>query len=140
MREKVMDALKRHFRPEFLNRIDEVIVFHQLTMSEVTAIVDLLLKRVRTQLESKALDMALTEDAKILLAEKGFDPQLGARPLRRAIQRFLEDPLSEKVLHKEFPAGSTVLVDVDPSDDERHLSFVALETPDQPPVELADQG
>jgi ATP-dependent Clp protease ATP-binding subunit ClpC len=140
MREKVMDALKRHFRPEFLNRIDEVIVFHQLTMSEVTAIVDLLLRRVRTQLESQALDMALTEDAKILLAEKGFDPQLGARPLRRAIQRFLEDPLSEKVLHKEFPAGSTVLVDVDPSDDERHLSFVALETPDQPPVELADQG
>ena len=140
MREKVMEALKRHFRPEFLNRIDEVIVFHQLTMSEVTAIVDLLLKRVRTQLESQALDMALTEDAKILLAEKGFDPQLGARPLRRAIQRFLEDPLSEKVLHKEFPAGSTVLVDVDPSDDEGHLSFVALETPDQPPVELADQG
>jgi len=139
MREKVMDALKRHFRPEFLNRIDEVIVFHQLTMSEVTAIVDLLLKRVRIQLESQALDMALTEDAKILLAEKGFDPQLGARPLRRAIQRFLEDPLSEKVLHKEFPAGSTVLVDVDPSEDGL-LSFVALETPDQPPVELADQG
>ena len=139
MREKVMEALKRHFRPEFLNRIDEVIVFHELTMDEVKAIVDLLLKRVRTQLESQALDMALTDDAKVLLAKKGFDPQLGARPLRRAIQRLLEDPLSEKVLHKEFPAGSTVLVDVDPSDDE-HLSFVALETPDQPPVELADQG
>jgi ATP-dependent Clp protease ATP-binding subunit ClpC len=139
MREKVMDALKRHFRPEFLNRVDEVIVFHQLTMEEVKAIVDLLLRRVRTQLESQALDMALTEDAKVLLAEKGFDPQLGARPLRRAIQRLLEDPLSEKVLHKEFPAGVTILIDID-SSDPKHLNFVALETPDQPPVELADQG
>ena len=139
MREKVMDALKRHFRPEFLNRIDEVIVFHELTMDEVMLIVDLLLSRVRTQLESQALDMALTEGAKKVLAEKGYDPQLGARPLRRAIQRLLEDPLSEKVLHKEFPAGSTILVDKD-EEEEEHLSFQALETPDQPPVELADQG
>jgi ATP-dependent Clp protease ATP-binding subunit ClpC len=139
IKDKVMDALKGHFRPEFLNRIDEVIVFHELTMDEVKEIVDLLLRRVRTQLESQALDMVLTEQAKELLAKKGYDPQLGARPLRRAIQRLLEDPLSERVLHKDFTAGSTVLVDVDGEEEER-LSFAPVETPDQPPVELADQG
>ena len=139
IRDKVMDALKGHFRPEFLNRIDEVIVFHELTMDEVKQIVDLLLIRVRGQLESRALDLVLTDDAKHLLAKKGYDPQLGARPLRRSIQRLLEDPLSEKVLYKEFPAGSTIFVDVD-SDSDGELRFEAVETPDQPPVELADQG
>jgi len=137
MREKVMEALKRHFRPEFLNRIDEVIVFHELTMAEVKEIVDLLLKRVRTQLESQAIDLALNDAAKQLLATKGYDPQLGARPLRRAIQQLLEDPLSEKVLHKEFPAGSTVLVDIDPDEPDR-LNFVSVETPDSPSLEMAE--
>ncbi|MGB5531581.1 MAG: ATP-dependent Clp protease ATP-binding subunit [Acidimicrobiia bacterium] len=137
MRERVVESLKKHFRPEFLNRIDEVIVFHELTKEEVKTIVDLLIARVRTQLESQAIDLALSDAAKTRLAEKGYDPQLGARPLRRAIQRLLEDPLSERVLHREFPAGSTVLVDIDEEDDER-LSFVSIETPDQPPVELAD--
>ncbi|HHC07488.1 MAG TPA: ATP-dependent Clp protease ATP-binding subunit [Actinobacteria bacterium] len=139
MREKVTEALKRHFRPEFLNRIDEVIVFHELTMDEVKQIVDLLLQRVRKQLESQSLDLVLTDAAKELIAKKGYDPELGARPLRRAIQRILEDPLSEKVLNSEFPAGSTILVDVDPEDPER-VTFSAVETPNQPPVELADQG
>ncbi len=140
IKDKVMDALKRHFRPEFLNRIDEVIVFHELTMDEVKQIVDLLLARVRSQLESQALDLALSDGAKELLAKNGYDPQLGARPLRRAIQRLLEDPLSEKVLYKEFTAGATVLVDVSTDDEEDELTFDAVETPDQPPVELADQG
>ncbi len=139
IKEKVTEALKRHFRPEFLNRIDEVIVFHELTMDEVKEIVDLLLRRVRQQLESQALELVLTEDAKERLAKKGYDPQLGARPLRRAIQRLMEDPLSEKVLYKEFSAGSTIFVDVDPEDGER-LSFAAIAAPDKPPVELADQG
>jgi len=137
MREKVVDSLKKHFRPEFLNRIDEVIVFHELTQAEVKTIVDLLVARVRTQLESQAIDLALSDAAKTRLAEKGYDPQLGARPLRRAIQRLLEDPLSERVLQREFPAGSTILVDIDEDDDDS-LSFVSIETPDQPPVELAD--
>jgi ATP-dependent Clp protease ATP-binding subunit ClpC len=137
MREKVMEALKTHFRPEFLNRIDEVIVFHELTIEEVKEIVDLLLMRVRDQLENQALDLVLTEDAKELLGKKGYDPQLGARPLRRAIQRMLEDPLSEKVLFKEFPAGSTILVTIDEDDPER-LAFESVETPDKPPVELAE--
>jgi ATP-dependent Clp protease ATP-binding subunit ClpC len=137
MREKVMDALKLHFRPEFLNRIDEVIVFHELTIDEVKTIVDLLLTRLREQLESQALDLVLTDDAKELLAKKGYDPQLGARPLRRAIQRLLEDPLSEKVLFKEFPAGSTILVTVD-ADDPEGLAFDPIETPDKPLVDFAE--
>ncbi len=138
MKEKVTEALKVHFRPEFLNRIDDVIVFHELSMDEVKQIVDFFLRRVRDQLESQALDLALTEDAKDLMAKTGYDPQLGARPLRRAIQRMLEDPLSEKVLYKEFPAGATILVDVDTEDPER-LSFTSVETPDQPPLEMADE-
>jgi ATP-dependent Clp protease ATP-binding subunit ClpC len=139
MKEKVTDALKQHFRPEFLNRIDEVIVFHELTMDEVKSIVDLMLERVREQLDSQSLDLALTDAAKELLASEGYDPQLGARPLRRAIQRLLEDPLSEKVLFGEFSAGSTVLVDAD-GDEERKLTFSAVETPDVPPVEMADSS
>ncbi|MGA9596212.1 MAG: ATP-dependent Clp protease ATP-binding subunit [Acidimicrobiia bacterium] len=138
MKGKVTEALKRHFRTEFLNRIDDVIVFHELTMGEVKQIVELFLRRVRDQLESQALDMALTEAAKELIAKKGYDPQLGARPLRRAIQRMLEDPLSEKVLYKEFPAGATVFVDLDEEDPDR-LSFASFETPDQPPLEMADE-
>ncbi|HSG78380.1 MAG TPA: ATP-dependent Clp protease ATP-binding subunit [Acidimicrobiia bacterium] len=134
---KVTEALKQQFRPEFLNRIDEVIVFHELTMDEVKSIVDLMLHRVREQLKSQALELALTDTAKQVLATRGYDPQLGARPLRRAIQRMLEDPLSEKVLFGEFSAGTTVLVDAD-GEDEDVLSFEAVETPDQPPVELAE--
>ncbi|MFQ5966859.1 MAG: ATP-dependent Clp protease ATP-binding subunit [Acidimicrobiia bacterium] len=136
MKEKVTDKLKKHFRPEFLNRIDEVIVFHELTQEEVTRIVDLMLVRVREQLTSQALDLVLTEDARVFLAQKGYDPELGARPLRRAIQRLLEDPLSEQVLLGEFKAGSTVIVGYDEESDE--LTFEPVEAPDQPPVELAD--
>jgi len=136
IKSKVTDALKRQFRPEFLNRIDEVIVFHELTMDEVKSIVDLMMDRLREQLKSRALELVLAEPAKELLATKGYDPQLGARPLRRAIQRYLEDPLSEKVLFGEFPANSTVLVDVDEEGDD--LTFTAVETPTQPPVELAE--
>ncbi len=106
-------------------------------MDEVKAIVDLMLERVREQLKSQALELALTDDAKVLLAEKGYDPALGARPLRRAIQRLLEDQLSEKVLFGEFPANSTVVADVDP-DEEDQLSFSSVATPDHPDVELAE--
>ena len=105
MKEKVNDALKQHFRPEFLNRIDEVIVFHELSKEEVTQIVDLLIRRTQKQLEGQGLGIELTPEAKIFLAERGYDPTLGARPLRRAIQRMVEDPLSERLLHKEFRAG-----------------------------------
>jgi len=137
MREKVNEELKRHFRPEFLNRIDEIIVFHELSLDEVKSIVDLMLVRVKNQLDGQGLDLVLTDDAKGFLGTKGYDPELGARPLRRAIQRMLEDPLSEKVLLHGFKAGSTVLVDVDLESDE--LTFEAFETPNAPPMEMADQ-
>jgi ATP-dependent Clp protease ATP-binding subunit ClpC len=136
MKEKVMDELKRSFRPEFLNRIDEVIVFHSLTRENVKAIVDLMIRRVEEQLKSKDVDIELTDAAKDVLAEKGYDPALGARPLRRTIQRMVEDPLSEKLLYKEFNAGQTIIVDARDGD----IVFEpAAQPPDIPPVELAGQ-
>ncbi len=136
MQERVMEELKRSFRPEFVNRIDEVIVFHALTQEDVTEIVDLLMVRVREQLKAKDIEIELTDAAKVLLAEKGYDVSLGARPLRRTIQRLLEDPLSEKILYREFRAGETVMVDA--RDGEITFEHGALfPPPDAPPVELA---
>ena len=91
MKQKVNDELKKHFRPEFLNRIDDIIVFHQLTRDEIIRMVDLMIGRVEKQLKSKDMAMELTDKAKSLLAKRGFDPVLGARPLRRTIQREIED-------------------------------------------------
>ena len=113
MKEKVNEALKQHFRPEFLNRIDETIVFHELSKAEVTQIVDLLIARTEKQLAGQGIGIELTPAAKAFVADKGYDPTLGARPLRRAIQRLIEDELSEKLLHKEFRAGQIVVVDAE---------------------------
>jgi ATP-dependent Clp protease ATP-binding subunit ClpC len=136
MKENVTEELKRSFRPEFLNRIDEVIVFHSLTPDDVKRIVDLLMRRVEEQLKSKDVDIELTDAAKTLLAEKGYDKALGARPLRRTIQQMVEDPLAEKLLYKEFRAGETVIVDV--RDGEVVFEHGAsVMPPDTPPVELA---
>ena len=138
MKEKVTDALKDHFRPEFLNRIDEVIVFHELTREEVTRIVDLMIKRLQDQLEAQGIGLELTDSAKVLLALRGYDPTLGARPLRRAIQRLVEDPLSERLLWKEFRAGETILVDAEDDPDEpgaERICFRAVEGFEPPPVE-----
>ncbi len=142
MKEKVNDALKLHFRPEFLNRIDDTIVFHELTKDEVTQIVDLMIARVQRQLESQGLGMELTQEAKYLLADKGYDPQLGARPLRRAIQRMVEDPVSEKLLLKEVRAGEIVVVDAedDPETGERVIVFRTVEGFTPPSLELAEAG
>jgi ATP-dependent Clp protease ATP-binding subunit ClpC len=136
MRDKVMEELKRSFRPEFLNRIDEVIVFHSLSRDDVKAIVDLMMKRVRDQLKAKDVEIELSDGAKELLAERGYDPSLGARPLRRTIQRLVEDPLSEKLLWKEFKAGQTIIVD---TRDGEVVFESAPVSPDTPPVELAGQ-
>ena len=138
MKDKVTEALKDHFRPEFLNRIDEVIVFHELTREEVTRIVDLMIKRLQNQLEGQGIGLELTEPAKVLLALRGYDPTLGARPLRRAIQRLVEDPLSERLLWKEFRAGETILVDAEDDPDEagsERIVFQAIEGFEPPPVE-----
>jgi len=137
MKEKVTEELKKHFRPEFINRIDEIIVFHELTMDELKLIVDLMLARVLEQLEAQQLDLVLTDDAKEYLGTKGYDPELGARPLRRAIQRLLEDPLSERVLLGEYKAGMTILVGLDSENDE--LTFEGISSSKTPPVELAGQ-
>ncbi|MBI4885422.1 MAG: ATP-dependent Clp protease ATP-binding subunit [Actinobacteria bacterium] len=144
MRDKVTEALKGHFRPEFLNRIDEIIVFHELAREEVMQMVDLMTKRLVGQLEGQGLGIELTQSAKELLAEKGYDPQLGARPLRRAIQRMIEDVLSEKILYKEFHAGEIIVVETEDDPErpgEKKLSFRAVEG-FQPPavVELAATG
>ena len=143
MKAKVDEALKAHFRPEFLNRIDEVIVFHELSRAEVTEIVDLLMSRTVKQLSDQGIGLELTPAARTLLAEKGYDPQLGARPLRRAIQQLVEDPLSERILWKEFRVGETIVVDVEesPIDGEGpQLSFTAIEGIQPPPLELAGAG
>ncbi|UGT52996.1 ATP-dependent Clp protease ATP-binding subunit [Nocardia asteroides] len=113
MKLKVNDELKKHFRPEFLNRIDDVIVFHQLTSEQIVQMVDLMIGRVAKQLKNKDMAIELTDQAKALLAKRGFDPVLGARPLRRTIQREIEDQLSEKILFGEIGPGQTIEVDVE---------------------------
>jgi ATP-dependent Clp protease ATP-binding subunit ClpC len=110
MKGRVMGELKKVFRPELLNRIDEIIVFHKLTKEEITTIVDLMLKRLREQMGTHEATIELTDDAKELLVEKGYDPAMGARPLRRAIQRYIEDPLADFVLGRSIEPGSTILV------------------------------
>jgi ATP-dependent Clp protease ATP-binding subunit ClpC len=144
MKEKVNDALKQHFRPEFLNRIDDVIVFHELSKEEVTSIVDLMIRRVQTQLEGQGLGLELTTAVKMYLADRGYDPTLGARPLRRAIQRLVEDPLSEHILNKQFRAGEVIVVDVEDDPEGRpgdqRVTFRAMEGFAPPSMELAEAG
>jgi ATP-dependent Clp protease ATP-binding subunit ClpC len=114
MKKRVMEELKRTFRPEFLNRVDEIVFFHALTSHEIKQIVDLLLNRVAEQLRTQhQIELLLSEEARELLAREGFDPAYGARPLRRAIQRLVEDPLAEDVLLGSFHAGDTVRLDVE---------------------------
>jgi ATP-dependent Clp protease ATP-binding subunit ClpC len=135
-----MGDLKKVFRPEFLNRIDEVIVFHKLTRDEIKVIIDLLIGRVRTQISEHELQLDLTEEAKDLLVEKGWDPSMGARPLRRAIQRYIEDPLADEVLKAgpdSIETGTTVLVSRDEAgdDEEQPLKLELI-----PPAKPAGDG
>jgi ATP-dependent Clp protease ATP-binding subunit ClpC len=135
MKDRVTEELKKSFRPEFINRIDEVIVFRSLLQEDVKNIVDLMMRRVREQLKAKDVEIELTEAAKSLLASQGYDQALGARPLRRTIQRLVEDPLAEKLLWKEFRAGQTIIVDA--QDGQILFDGVSAIPPDVPPVELA---
>lgn len=112
MQNKVREGMKKHFRPEFLNRIDDVIVFRQLTEDKILQMVDLMLAGVQKQLRGQDLTLEVSDLAKRLLAKRGFDPVLGARPLRRTIQRYIEDELSEKIIFGDFVAGDTIKVDV----------------------------
>jgi ATP-dependent Clp protease ATP-binding subunit ClpC len=108
MKNRIMDEMKRVFRPEFMNRVDETIVFHPLTQEEILQIVDLMISRVRTQLTTQGIGLEISQEVKELLAQEGFDPQFGARPLRRAVQRMIEDPLSEEILLGRFSEGDTI--------------------------------
>jgi ATP-dependent Clp protease ATP-binding subunit ClpC len=136
MKDKVHDALKTHFRPEFLNRIDDIIVFHELAKNEIIQMVDLMTRRLESQLQSQGLGLELTTAAKAHLADKGYDPTMGARPLRRAIQHLVEDPLSEHILTKFFHAGQIIVVDVEPDPDkpnDKKVTFRAVEALLPPP-------
>ncbi len=123
MKAKVAEELKQHFRPEFLNRVDDTIVFPQLSQDEIIEIVDLMIAKVDERLRDRDMGIELTPAAKIALAHKGYDPVLGARPLRRAIQREIEDALSEKILYNELKAGQIVLVDAEGEPATAHFSF-----------------
>src|SRR3977135_653619 len=118
MKSRIMGELKKVFRPEFLNRIDAVIVFHKLQREEIKQIVELLLLRIRESMAERELQLELTGEAKDLLVEKGWDPSMGARPLRRAIQRYIEDPLADFVLREQLTPGATVVIDPTPDDGE----------------------
>ncbi|CCW36459.1 ATPase with chaperone activity, ATP-binding subunit [Chthonomonas calidirosea] len=113
MKNRVMEEVKKTFRPEFINRIDELIVFHPLTREEILQIVDLMLNRVAKQLKGQELALEVTQPVKEKLAEEGFDPNLGARPLRRAVQRLIEDPLADEILRGTFRPGDTVVADLE---------------------------
>jgi ATP-dependent Clp protease ATP-binding subunit ClpC len=145
MKNRIMGELKKVFRPEFLNRIDDVIVFHKLQKDEIKQIIELLLLRIRKSMADRELQLDLSDEAKDLLVEKGWDPAMGARPLRRAIQRFIEDPLADFVLRAEVPPGSTVVVDPapadrDPADPEVRLTVVKPKKAKTPVAVGADGG
>ena len=140
MKGKVQDELKNHFRPEFLNRIDDVIVFHQLTKDQIINIVDLMIASLDDRLKAKDMGIELTQAAKDLLAARGYDPLLGARPLRRVIQREIEDSLSERILFGELKAGEIIVVDVEGVDTEAKFTFTGAPKATMPdsPEDLAE--
>ncbi|MEI6499626.1 MAG: ATP-dependent Clp protease ATP-binding subunit, partial [Armatimonadota bacterium] len=114
MKGKVIDELKKTFSPEFLNRVDDILVFHALTQAEIEAIVDLEVDKMTRQLHSRGLDLRLTEPVRELLAKEGYDPAMGARPLRRAVRRFIEDPLAEYLLRLDTEVSGEITVEIDP--------------------------
>jgi ATP-dependent Clp protease ATP-binding subunit ClpC len=136
MKSRIMGELRRVFRPELINRIDEIIVFHKLTKEEITEIVDLLLVRLQNQMKDYGLSLHLTDAAKDLLVEQGYDPTMGARPLRRAIQRLVEDPLSDRILGGGFPEGSAVTIDRDGEE----MSVTVVEPPAAPATEVTEEA
>jgi ATP-dependent Clp protease ATP-binding subunit ClpC len=133
MKAKVGEELKQHFRPEFLNRVDDMIVFHQLEQEEIFKIVDLMINKVDERLKDRDMAIEITREAKKLLSERGYDPVLGARPLRRTIQREIEDMLSEKILFGELRPGSIVTVDTEGTGEETKFTFTSRPKPDSVP-------
>jgi ATP-dependent Clp protease ATP-binding subunit ClpC len=143
MKAKVSEELKQHFRPEFLNRVDEIIVFPPLTKDQIISMVDNMIASVELRLKDRDMSIELTQNAKDLLATRGFDPVLGARPLRRTVQREIEDALAEKMLYGEVGPGQIVLVDVEGEGPTAAFTFhgtTRAELPDTPPIEVAADG
>jgi ATP-dependent Clp protease ATP-binding subunit ClpC len=133
MRNRVLEEVKHTFRPEFINRVDEIVVFHQLTRPQIEEIVGLELEKVIREVKAQEMYLEVTEDAKQLLAKKGWDPQFGARPLRRAIQREVEDELAEEMLRGTFSSGDRILAEVNPDNPDK-LRFSKIPNVD-PPVQ-----
>ncbi|MFE9668765.1 AAA family ATPase, partial [Microbispora bryophytorum] len=129
MKIKVQEELKQHFRPEFLNRVDDIVVFHQLTLKEIIQIVDLMLAQVAERLKDRDMGLEVTPAAKQVLADRGYDPVMGARPLRRTIQRELEDTLSEKILYGELRPGQVVKIDIEGEGDAATFVFTGATAP-----------
>jgi ATP-dependent Clp protease ATP-binding subunit ClpC len=144
MKAKVSEELKTNFRPEFLNRVDDIIVFHQLTEKEIFQIVDLMITGLDGRLKEKDMGIELRPNAKKVLAERGFDPVLGARPLRRTIQREIEDQLSEKILFGDIKAGQIIVIDAEGEGTDAKFTFKGVpkpaEVPDTPAVEESAAG
>jgi ATP-dependent Clp protease ATP-binding subunit ClpC len=141
MKNRIMGELKKVFRPEFLNRIDDVIVFHKLQKEEIRQIVELLLVRIRESMAERELQLELTDPAKDLLVEKGWDPAMGARPLRRAIQRYIEDPLADFVLREQLMPGATVVVNPAPDGEEGEVRLTIVKPKKQKtPVGVGAEG
>ncbi len=141
MKSKVSEELKQHFRPEFLNRVDEIVVFPPLSQEQIVAMVDNMIASVELRMRDRDMKIELTTPAKALLAQRGFDPVLGARPLRRTVQREIEDVLAEKMLYGEVGPGQIVLVDVDGDGPTASFTFRGQkmeEFPDLPPLETVD--
>jgi ATP-dependent Clp protease ATP-binding subunit ClpC len=140
MKAKVSEELKQHFRPEFLNRVDEIVVFPPLSKEQIVSMVDNMIAGVELRLRDRDMSIELTQVAKDLLATRGFDPVLGARPLRRTLQREIEDALAEKMLYGEVRPGQIILVDVEGEGAEAVFTFKGeprSELPDLPPIEEA---
>jgi ATP-dependent Clp protease ATP-binding subunit ClpC len=138
MKSRVQEELKQHFRPEFLNRVDDIIVFHQLEREEIFSIVDLMIARLDDRLKDRDMGMELRPAAKDLLSIRGYDPVLGARPLRRTIQREIEDTLSEKILFGELRPGQIVIVDAEGEGETAKFTFTGVAKPESTPEAVTD--
>jgi ATP-dependent Clp protease ATP-binding subunit ClpC len=143
MKAKVSEELKQHFKPEFLNRVDDIVVFHQLERDEIFTIVDLMVAKVDERLKDRDMAIEVRPAAKELLSQRGYDPVLGARPLRRTIQREIEDSLSEKILFGELRPGQIVIVDTEGSGETAKFTFTGVQkpevVPDAPEAEIAGE-